>query len=83
MLILIKDSKDTEIIRPEICNGLHKCKIYKPTQEKIASVLANAGGKLLNKRKDHLKSAKSWRRLDVEKPKVKRTFPLRTITKYY
>ena len=69
-----KVDKDTEIIRPEICNGLHKCKIYKPTQEeKLANVLANAGGKLLNKRKDHLKSAKSWRRLDIEKPKVKRT----------
>ena len=69
-----KKFKDTEIIRPEICNGLHKCKIYKPTQEeKLANVLANAGGKLLNKRKDHLKSDKSWRRLDVEKPKVKRT----------
>ena len=69
-----KKFKDTEIIRPEICNGLHKCKIYKPThEEKLADVLANASGKLLTKRKDHLKSAKSWKRLDVEKPKVKRT----------
>ena len=42
--------KEVDIIRPEICNGLHKCKIYKPTEEeKVASLVANAGSKLLLK----------------------------------
>ena len=36
--------KDIDIIKPEICNGLHKCKIYKPSQEeKVANIVANAG----------------------------------------
>ena len=62
--------KDNDIIRPEICNGLKKCKIYKPSEEeKIATVVANAGSKLLNKRKDHMKTAKSWRRIELESPK--------------
>ena len=43
--------KEVDIIRPEICNGLHKCKIYKPTEEeKVASLVANAGSKLLLKK---------------------------------
>ena len=62
--------KKNDIIRPEICNGLHKCKIYKPSEEeKLANVVANAGSKLLNKRKDNLKTAKSWRRIETESPK--------------
>jgi len=59
--------KDNDIIRPEICNGLKKCKIYKPSkEEKLTSILANAGGKLLAK-KDNLKTVKSWKRLEVNK----------------
>jgi len=62
--------KENDIIRPEICNGLKKCKIYKPSEEeKIATVVANAGSKLLNKRKDNMKTAKSWRRIELESPK--------------
>jgi hypothetical protein len=62
--------KENDIIRPEICNGLKKCKIYKPSEEeKIATVVASAGSKLLNKRKDHMKTAKSWRRIELESPK--------------
>ena len=57
--------KDNDIIRPEVCNGLKKCKIYKPSkEEKLTSIIANAGGKLLAK-KDNLKTAKSWKRLEV------------------
>ena len=60
--------KGIDIIRPEICNGLHKCKIYKPNKdEKIAGVLAVAGNKFLDKRKEHLKSARSWKKIDVQK----------------
>ena len=57
--------KGNDIIRPEICNGLKKCKIYKPSKEdKLTNILANAGGKLLAK-KENLKTAKSWKRLEV------------------
>ena len=60
--------KNTDIIRPEVCNGLHKCKIYKPTKdEKIADVIATAGGKFLDKRKEHLKSARSWKKVELQK----------------
>jgi len=59
--------KDNDIIRPEICNGLKKCKIYKPSkEEKLTSILTNVSGKLLAK-KENMKTAKSWKRLDVDK----------------
>ena len=36
--------KNTDIRKPDICNGLDKCKIFKPSEEeKKADVLANAG----------------------------------------
>ena len=58
-----KRFKEIDVIKPEICNGLHKCKIYKPThEEKVELMVANAGSKLLEKRKDHLKTARSWKR---------------------
>lgn len=68
--------KETDVIRPEVCNGLHKCKIYKQSieekeEEKIAHVVANAGEKLLLNRKNHLKTAKSWKRLEVKQNKPK------------
>ena len=59
--------KEADIIRPEICNGLHKCKIYKPTQEeKLSSILSTAGSKFLDKRKIHSKTTRSWKRPDSE-----------------
>ena len=62
-----KKFKEVDIIKPEICNGLHKCKIYKPTQEeKISSILSTAGSKFLDKRKIHSKTARSWKRPDSE-----------------
>ena len=58
--------KDSDIIRPEVCNGIKKCKIYKPSHdEKVTNMIANAGDKFLEHRKDHLKTAKSWKKLQV------------------
>ena len=48
--------KNTDIRKPDICNGLDKCKIFKPSEEeKKADVVANAGMKLLEKKK-----SKNW-----------------------
>ena len=58
--------KDNDIIRPEVCNGIKKCKIYKPSQEeKLTNILTNVGDKLIH-RKDHLKTAKSWKKLNIK-----------------
>ena len=49
--------KDTKIHKPEICNGLHPCNIFKPSkEEKLASVMANASEKM----KKHALN-KKWR----------------------
>jgi hypothetical protein len=62
--------KDNDIIRPEVCNGIKKCKIYKPSQEeKLTNILTNVGDKLIS-RKDHLKTAKSWRKLNIKQDNV-------------
>ena len=48
--------KNTDIRKPDICNGLDKCKIFKPSEEeKKADVVANAGMKLLERKK-----SKKW-----------------------
>jgi len=53
--------KDVDIIKPEICNGLHKCKVYKPSQEeKVANIIANAGDKF------HGLKTKSLKRLQIK-----------------
>ena len=37
---------DTDINKPEMCNGLDKCEIYKPSQEeKVANIMTNAATK--------------------------------------
>ena len=65
--------KENDIIRPEVCNGLKKCKIYKPSKEdKLTDILATAGGKLLAK-KDNLKTAKSWKRLEIKQKVTENT----------
>jgi len=72
-----KRFKEIDVIKPEICNGLHKCKIYKPThEEKVELMVANAGSKLLEKRKDHLKTARSWKR---NSGKISKSEPLQGI----
>ena len=61
-----KHFKENDIIRPEICNGLKKCKIYKPSEEeKLTHIMANAGD-ILAKKKHNMKTAKSWKKLDVK-----------------
>ena len=63
--------KSIDIIKPEICNGIHKCKIYKPSHdEKIELIIANAGNKLLDKRKEHLKTTRTWKK-EVKKKTAK------------
>jgi hypothetical protein len=65
--------KENDIIRPEVCNGLKKCKIYKPSKEdKLTNILATAGGKLLAK-KDNLKTVKSWKRLEIKQKVTENT----------
>ena len=51
-----KNFKKTDIIQPDICNGLSKCKIYEPSkEEKLEEVMSVAGAKLLEK-----KRSKKW-----------------------
>jgi len=58
--------KTNDIIRPEICNGLKKCRIYKPSNDdKLTNILTNVSDKLLE-RKDHFKITKSWKKLEVK-----------------
>ena len=49
---------DTDINKPEMCNGLDKCEIYKPSQEeKVANIMTNAASKFtsfrVNPKVDH------------------------------
>ena len=44
-----KAFKNTDIQKPDMCNGLDKCKIYQPSkEEKLENVLTNVSSKLLN-----------------------------------
>jgi hypothetical protein len=41
---------NNDIHKPHICNGIDKCKIYKPDKdENVANILANAGNKFKNR----------------------------------
>tara|TARA_R110001592_G_scaffold362804_1_gene678300 strand:+ start:70 stop:1035 length:966 start_codon:yes stop_codon:yes gene_type:complete len=56
-----KKFDDIDIIKPEICNGLHKCVIYKAShEEKVANIVANASDKL------HVLKNKSFKRLQIK-----------------
>ena len=58
--------KNTDIQKPDMCNGLDKCKIYVPTkEEKLENVLTNVSEKLLKN-----KSVKKW---NVNKPTSENT----------
>jgi hypothetical protein len=47
-----RNFKNTDIKKPDICNGLDKCKIFIPSkEEKNEEMIANAGAKLLERRK--------------------------------
>ena len=53
--------KKVDIHVPEICNGLHKVKIYEPSkEEKVANILTKASEKIATK-------SKSWGNLNVTK----------------
>ena len=55
--------KETKIKKPDICNGLDRCKIFKPSEEeKQANVVANAGLKLLERKK-----VKHWEPVETKK----------------
>ena len=59
---------DTDINKPEMCNGLDKCEIYKPSQEeKVANIMTNAASKFtsfrVNPKVDH-KPIESKKELD-------------------
>ena len=60
--------KDTDIRKPDICNGLDKCKIFKPSEaDKKAEAVASAGQKLMGlKRKP-----RTWSPVNVKKDKPK------------
>ena len=61
-----KQFLNNDIIRPEICNGIKKCKIYVPSEEeKLTHILEDVGDKLIHK-KDNLKTTKSWKKIDVK-----------------
>ena len=61
-----KQFQNNDIIRPEICNGIKKCKIYVPSEEeKLTHILEDVGDKLIHK-KDNLKTSKSWKKIDVK-----------------
>ena len=48
--------KGVNINHPLVCNGLHKCKVYEPSeQEKTASIVANAGEKMKMKAFNHIR----------------------------
>ena len=48
--------KGVNINHPLVCNGLHKCKVYEPSeQEKTASIVANAGEKMKMKALNHIR----------------------------
>ena len=60
-----KNFKNIEIKKPDICNGLDKCKIFVPSEEeKKAEAVASAGLKLLERKK-----SKQWN------PAFKRELP--------
>ena len=51
-----KEFKNATLKKPDICNGLDECKIYKPSkEEKIENIVSNAGDKLL-----HIKNKPKW-----------------------
>ena len=81
---IIKQFKNTfkksEIKKPDICNGLDKCKIYEPSKDdKLENMMVNVGQKLKNKKIGKWKSFKT----DTMKPTTdqpitdKPTIPLR------
>ena len=60
--------KDSDIRKPDICNGLEKCKIFTPSEaDKKADAVAGAGLKLMDLRG----KAKAWSPVDTSRPPMK------------
>ena len=58
-----KQFKNVEIKKPDICNGLSRCKIYVPSkEEKVADIVATATNKFATK----------WKRPNTFKPPVEK-----------
>jgi len=61
---------DTDINKPEMCNGLDKCDIYKPSkEEKVADIVSNVAHKFSHSKK-HLYSVKMDPFTEVTKKEV-------------
>jgi len=60
--------KNSDIKKPDICNGLDKCKIFTPSEdEKKSNIVADAGLKLLEKKKNKWNTPKEFQVIDKMK----------------
>jgi len=58
---------NTDINKPEMCNGLDKCEIYKPSQEeKVASIMTNAASKFTSFRSNISSESKEMKETKKE-----------------
>ncbi len=58
---------DTDINKPEMCNGLDKCEIYKPTQEeKVANIMTNAASKFTSFKSNINSESKEMKQTKLE-----------------
>jgi hypothetical protein len=70
---------DNDINKPEMCNGLDKCEIYKPSkEEKVADIVSNVAHKFSNSKK-HLYTVNMDPFKDVTKREVIHTMDRGTI----
>ena len=66
-----RNFKDSDVRKPDICNGLDKCKIFQPSEEeKHAAIIATTGSKLLERRK-----SKQWNPVEVKRDLPKKINP--------
>ena len=75
-----KNFKDTDIRKPDICNGLDKCKIFVPSEdEKKEDIVASAGAKLLNLK--NKPKVKQWSPVNVNNANtVKKDQPMKDLS---
>jgi hypothetical protein len=58
--------KDSDINKPEMCNGLDKCTVYKPTpEEKVANIVSNAA-KVFGSNGSHESTGRKKTRQELE-----------------
>jgi len=72
--------KDTDIRKPDICNGLDKCKIFVPSEdEKKEDIVASAGAKLLNLK--NKPKVKQWSPVNVNNANtIKKDQPMKDLS---